>query len=244
MPGFVPLVSFAVYTQVQHQQLTVPVAFAVINILGMLQDWITSEGAVELICVQLTEAVIPDTIKRFFDTLISIRRVERFLAEPDLPELPAASDPTQDELGLHAGSFAWAPPLGQERSDDAFRVTVPDVRFSLGTTTLVTGPTASGKSTFLLALLGELETLSGDGVIRPRASRQVAYCAQNVWLEHATIRHNILFGSLADEQRLNAVVDACALRPDIDELESGVETEIGEHGVTLSGPSSCRPWPG
>jgi len=41
-PAIVPLISFACFTLLQGQQLTVPVAFAVVSIYGMLQDWITS----------------------------------------------------------------------------------------------------------------------------------------------------------------------------------------------------------
>lgn len=163
-----------------------------------------------------------------------MRRVERFLAEPALPA-KASTSARGDDLGLHAGTFAWAPPLGKERDKDAFVLTVPDIRFERGTFTLITGATASGKSTLLDALLGELDTLSGDGAYRPAAPRQVAVAVQSAWLENATIRENIRFHSPRDDERLDAVIDACALRPDIDGLEDGVETEIGELGVTLSG---------
>jgi hypothetical protein len=42
-------------------------------------------------------------------------------------------------------------------------------------------------------------------------------------LEHATIRDNIIFGSIYgyDEDRYNAVVDVCALRPDLSIFEAG-----------------------
>ena len=183
-------------------------------------------------------AFIPDSVKRLLDVLISIRRVERFLAEPALPEKPSHPD-DRDALGLHAGSFAWAPPLGQQRSADAFVLTVPDVRFDPGTFTLVLGSTASGKSTLLHSLLGELDVVSGRGSFRPSAPRQVAFAAQSAWLENATIRENIRFHAPADEERMDAVIDACALRPDIEALEHGIETEVGEMGVTLSG-ACCR----
>lgn len=40
--------------------------------------------------------------------------------------------------------------------------------------------------------------------------------------------------------RYNAVVDACALRPDLDRLEDGDTTEIGARGVSLSGGQKAR----
>ena len=40
-------------------------------------------------------------------------------------------------------------------------------------------------------------------------------------LEHATIRDNILFGTPLDQDRYQAVLDACALGPDLALLEAG-----------------------
>lgn len=40
-------------------------------------------------------------------------------------------------------------------------------------------------------------------------------------LEHATIQDNILFGTPLDQDRYQAVLDACALRPDLALLEAG-----------------------
>ena len=63
----------------------------------------------------------------------------------------------------------------------------------------------------------------------------VSYAAQIPWLQHQSIKDNILFGSKYEESRYSAVVEACALLPDFEILEDGDETEIGTRGVTLSG---------
>lgn len=63
----------------------------------------------------------------------------------------------------------------------------------------------------------------------------VAYTAQLPWLEHASIKNNILFGSPFESDRYSAVLDACALRPDLKMFAAGDETEIGEKGISLSG---------
>jgi len=56
----------------------------------------------------------------------------------------------------------------------------------------------------------------------------VAYVAQQAWIQNATVRDNILFGKPFDEQRYNRILDACALRPDLQILPAGDATEIGE----------------
>lgn len=68
----------------------------------------------------------------------------------------------------------------------------------------------------------------------------ISYAAQTPWLQHRSIKENILFGSLFDEGRYSAVVECCALLPDLEILEDGDETEIGARGVTLSGGQKAR----
>ncbi|KAF9367379.1 hypothetical protein CPC16_006570, partial [Podila verticillata] len=75
--------------------------------------------------------------------------------------------------------------------------------FPVGQLSLIVGPTGSGKSALLLALLGELERLEGS-MYFPRLdydkSRShdrgsgIAYVSQTAWLQNTTIRNNILFG--------------------------------------------------
>ena len=109
------------------------------------------------------------------------------------------------------------------------------VAFPEGKLSLVTGPTASGKTALLMALLGELTTLHGR-VITPKNSskiddsgllRTISYAAQTPWLRHQSIKDNILFGFPYNEGRYRAILDCCALIPDLEMLEDGDATEIG-----------------
>lgn len=56
----------------------------------------------------------------------------------------------------------------------------------------------------------------------------IAYVAQQAWIQNATLRDNILFGKPFDPVRYDKVIDACALRPDLEILPAGDKTEIGE----------------
>jgi ABC-type transport system involved in cytochrome bd biosynthesis fused ATPase/permease subunit len=56
----------------------------------------------------------------------------------------------------------------------------------------------------------------------------VAYVAQQAWIQNASLRENILFGSPMREQFYGNIVDACCLTSDLDILPAGDQTEIGE----------------
>ncbi|KAF9438940.1 hypothetical protein BGZ76_002939 [Entomortierella beljakovae] len=136
-----------------------------------------------------------------------------------------------------------------EAVQERFKLKNISVEFPVGKLSVVVGPTGSGKSALLLALLGELEKLEGnhymprldyDQEVDKDVGSGIAYVSQTAWLQNTTIRNNILFGREYDEERYNAVVEGCALITDFEILESGDATEIGEQGVTLSGGQKQR----
>ncbi|KAJ3328221.1 hypothetical protein HDU76_010362 [Blyttiomyces sp. JEL0837] len=131
------------------------------------------------------------------------------------------------------------------RNNDGFNLRDVNVEFVLGGLNVVSGPTGSGKSSLVLALLGEMKKLAGK-VNLPKSSKgeiqqgAVAYVAQTAWLLNDTIRENILFGSAYDEERYRRVIHACALVRDLETFPGGDLTEIGEKGISLSGGQKQR----
>jgi hypothetical protein len=63
---------------------------------------------------------------------------------------------------------------------------------------------------------------------------------QDPWIQHGTVRENILMGRPMDKVWYDSVVSACALGPDLEMLAAGDDTEIGEKGVNLSGGQKHR----
>ncbi|KAI9755932.1 MAG: hypothetical protein M1835_000778 [Candelina submexicana] len=113
-----------------------------------------------------------------------------------------------------------------------------DMDFTIGRNELVAviGGVGSGKSSLLAALAGDMRRTSGE--IMMGASR--ALCPQSAWIQNATVKENILFGKEYDEEYYNQVIDACALRADLDMLPNDDLTEIGERGITVSGGQKQR----
>jgi ABC-type transport system involved in cytochrome bd biosynthesis fused ATPase/permease subunit len=92
----------------------------------------------------------------------------------------------------------------------------------------IVGSVGSGKSSVIAAMLGEMTRVQGTITV----DGSVAYVAQTAYIMNMTLRDNILIGASMDQQRYNAVLDACALTEDLAILPGGDLTEIGEKVTT------------
>uniref|UniRef100_A0AAZ3R7D1 ATP-binding cassette, sub-family C (CFTR/MRP), member 9 n=1 Tax=Oncorhynchus tshawytscha TaxID=74940 RepID=A0AAZ3R7D1_ONCTS len=157
---------------------------------------------------------------------------------------------------VNGGFFTWGSNLS----------TLSDINICIptGQLTMIVGQVGCGKSSLLLAMLGEMQTLSGkvywtyplgsslgSSAAHPTRSTNwtpstfknrysVGYATQKSWLLNATVEDNITFGSPFNKQRYKTVIDACSLQPDVDLLPFGDQTEIGERGINLSGGQRQR----
>uniref|UniRef100_A0AAQ4QAV5 ATP-binding cassette, sub-family C (CFTR/MRP), member 9 n=1 Tax=Gasterosteus aculeatus aculeatus TaxID=481459 RepID=A0AAQ4QAV5_GASAC len=130
------------------------------------------------------------------------------------------------------GSFTWGSNLS----------TLSDIniRVPTGQLTMIVGQVGCGKSSLLLAMLGEMQSIDGRVHWSNKNRYSVAYATQKSWLLNATVEENITFGGPFNKQRYKTVIDACSLQPDIDLLPFGDQTEIGERGINLSGGQRQR----
>ncbi|MFJ8090348.1 ABC transporter ATP-binding protein [Lysinibacillus sp. NPDC095746] len=119
-----------------------------------------------------------------------------------------------------------------------------------GQTLGIVGKTGAGKTTFLRQLLREYPIgegqLSIDGVdITAQTKEQlldwIGYVPQDHVLFSRTIRENILFGKEdATQSELQQAVRAAYFERDLENLPMGLETLVGEKGVSLSGGQKQR----
>ncbi|XP_015521892.2 ATP-binding cassette sub-family C member 5 isoform X1 [Neodiprion lecontei] len=100
----------------------------------------------------------------------------------------------------------------------------------------ICGHVGSGKSSLLLAALGQLRINEGQ-VMRDGSC---AYVSQQAWITNASLRDNILFGLQFDNARYYKAIYASNLTQDINMMSGGDQEEIGENGVNLSGGQKQR----
>ncbi|EME39299.1 hypothetical protein DOTSEDRAFT_75126 [Dothistroma septosporum NZE10] len=140
------------------------------------------------------------------------------------------------------GEFNAVPPTPsstESLAEDARPFRIRDVDLIVGRDELVAviGSVGSGKSSLLAALAGDMRKT--DGNVTFGANRR-AFCPQSAWIQNATVKDNITFGRDFNKRWYDDVVDACALRPDLEMLPAGDLTEIGERGITVSGGQKQR----
>lgn len=119
-----------------------------------------------------------------------------------------------------------------------------------GQTLGIVGKTGAGKTTFLRQLLREYPISQGqlliDGIdITAQTKEQIldwiGYVPQDHVLFSRTIRENILFGKEdATQAELQQAIRAAYFEKDLENLPMGLETLVGEKGVSLSGGQKQR----
>ena len=147
------------------------------------------------------------------------------------------------EIGFDEVGFQY--PLSQVKNLQNIRVNLQK-----GQTLGIVGKTGSGKTTFMKQLLKEYpmgagQLTLGDVAISDQSKEQVlewiGYVPQDHVLFSRTIRQNILFGKEdATEEELEDAIRLAHFQKDLMNLPMGLETLVGEKGVSLSGGQKQR----
>ncbi|KAJ6604251.1 hypothetical protein DFH09DRAFT_1300496 [Mycena vulgaris] len=234
MATYGELLSFK--TIIMKEDLSASKVFSSLGVFDLLR------GQLQFIFWSLSQAVTGK---------VSLDRVNEFLNKTELLDSFTEKDPATVDLfvpadaqakgiGFCDATFAWS----SEKIDGTltpsrrkFMLKIQgELLFQPGCVNLVVGPTGSGKTSLLMALLGEMHFIPSG----PSSWYNLPRANGESWVQNETIKENILFGTKYDEERYKKVLYQCALVRDLELFEAGDATEVGEKGLTLSGGQKAR----
>lgn len=244
VPIFAAMLSFVTYATT-HSGLSPAVVFSSMAIFNSLRSPLT---------------YLPVCLGMAVDAWASMQRIQEYLLEEEQevfevdPNLESAIQVNnaaftwedQSSNGVAAGAEGKTPGnVGTEKHGSSatlvgegqpFSLSHIDIDVKRGELVAVIGGVGSGKTSLLSALTGDMRKTEGSVVW----GGTKAVCAQYAWIQNATVKDNIIFGSQVDEEWYQVVVHACSLTADFETLPHGDATEIGERGINLSGGQKQR----
>ena len=150
----------------------------------------------------------------------------------------------KDTIELNDITFAYP-------NTDKNIFTHADMTVPIGASVGVVGASGAGKSTIVDIMLGLLEVKSGeilcDGIDAiehyPEWLSHIGYIPQTIYMLDDSIRRNIAFGvddSDIDDDRVWAVLKEAQMMDFVKDLPDGLDAQIGERGVRISGGQRQR----
>ncbi|KAF2126673.1 P-loop containing nucleoside triphosphate hydrolase protein [Dothidotthia symphoricarpi CBS 119687] len=239
IPMIITITTLFFYTVVAGKSLETSIAFPTLAVFAVLRAPLDR---------------ISDMISFLLQANVSVLRIDKFLKENETTKYRQFEASDGPELGFDNATLEW--PTGEQKvdgntteqliditSEQPFKLTSLKVDFRLEGLNVVFGPSGSGKSSLLYALLGEMDLLRGRVLVPRRQddpSDATSFCPQEPWIQNGTIMANILFGLPMNRQRYQTVLDAVALTQDLAMLDKGDQTLAGEKGSRLSGGQKQR----
>lgn len=215
----ITLIIYAMVTKMRGDHLNMAAASSTTAILSMITH-----------PVNMIMTILPRTIA----ALAGFDRVQSFLLKPRLYD--HRRDLQKDDSSAAVIALQQVD-IGRDT------VILHDLNFQVaaGQLAVISGPTSSGKTSLLRAILGSEESLSGT---ISTSTKTMAYCAQQPWLPNGTIRNAIYGCTEVRDSRSEAwydtVTTACCLEHDFVALPRGDKTSVGSRGLDLSGGQRQR----
>lgn len=240
------VLTFVTYVSLGNQ-LTAAKVFTCLSVFGL---------------VYLPLNAIPWIITGTVEAWISAKRLQKFfrLCEIDLKAYYSMAAPlldaelAQNVVTVDGADFTWTEPsentTDRSTSEISEQLQKPlvihlegiSLEIQRGDLIGIIGKVGSGKSSLMYAIIAELYKLRGiTTVTADILSNGFGFVAQDNWLQQGTIRSNVKFSSTDENPEFyRSVLSACVLTQDIDAMSIGDLTQIGEHGITLSGGQRAR----
>lgn len=172
------------------------------------------------------------------------RYLELLEIEPEVEDAPGATPAPVLRGGIEFRDVTF----GYDRE----RPILKGISFKVepGQTMALVGPSGAGKTSLLALVPRFYEPLTGEVLIDGIPTRamtlrslrkQIGIVSQDVFLFGGTLRENIAYGRLdATEEEILDAAEKARLSTLLAELPDGLDTIVGERGVTLSGGQKQR----
>ncbi|XP_077545396.1 multidrug resistance protein mrp-7-like [Haemaphysalis longicornis] len=211
--------------------------------LPLLEPDIELTPALSFSCVSLlfmTDLTMNNcgqAIRNFSQATLGLKRIAGFCTADEHQEHcndeNSNSPSEKGAVVLRKCSFSWTQPV-----DGKAEAHIADIDLDIAPNSLVgvVGFVGSGKSSLLAAILGDMHLIKGN----VNCSGRIAYVPQLPNVHNMTLRDNVIYGKPMDSARYERVIRNCQLLNDINKLQAGDMTEIGEKGTNLSGGQKQR----
>ncbi len=173
------------------------------------------------------------------------RLQEIFDARPTVVEVEGAGGLSQLKGKIEFQNISFKYPSASQASISKF-----DLRIEAGQSIALIGQVGAGKSTLLSLLLRDFDPVDGelllDGIPIRETPLQVlrhdiAVVEQEPFLFSTSVRNNIVFGMPdASEKDVEDMIECVNLSDDIHSWPKGLDTIVGDRGVSLSGGQKQR----
>jgi ATP-binding cassette, subfamily B, multidrug efflux pump len=176
--------------------------------------------------------------------MASLKRINALLDSK--PDVVGSDNPTRPEKifgGIRFENVAYAYGRG--------RPVLANINLDIlqGSKIGISGPPGSGK-TSLVQLIPRLYNADSGQILLDNTRLEtldleflranIALMPQESFLFSGTIRENILMGRTLPDAALDQVLRVCCLEQTLEHMASGLETRVGERGITLSGGQKQR----
>ena len=128
--------------------------------------------------------------------------------------------------------------VGLNRQEGEFYLSDVNLKIKKGETVVILGKNCSGRSSLLYSLLGEMLPVTEQSTVIVNGS--VAFLSEGRWLLGMSVRDNIILGNEYDEERMKQALRWSQLEKDIETLQNGLDTSVGDNGDTISGGQKTR----
>ncbi|KAJ3067917.1 hypothetical protein HDU98_008890 [Podochytrium sp. JEL0797] len=213
---------------------------------------------------------LPNIISSWADFKVALSRIENLFMAPELDSQPVIQKDAPYAVSVTNGDFVWEASIGagsaatfagvtkEKKEAEVVDAAAAEIEMQptpsveavetkshlrninlnvvKGSLVAVVGAVGSGKSSLLNAIIGEMKKVDGSVVFNSK----IGYAPQTAWIQNATVKDNILFGHPLNRDRYLRAIRDCALETDLNVLQDGDQTSIGERGINLSGGQKQR----